>query len=220
MITVPWKGVRQVSSDRYLTSCHQLHQYWQLCDTEMSYYGAGVSHWPGHTGTAGIDLCLAGGGLCRYLCTSVHTVPSVPVLHARFRYSSPVSTLPSAACPVSYQGEVNPSFPSDNMFSCCCRGQKETKKRKKASVVVTECPSSPAYEPSLVFTPHSPIFTIQSSNNVQSSSLSSEDFYYYQATKYYYLRLLRFLSLLDNLRTLGLVSNTKIEFRIFHFCWP
>ena len=35
MITVPWKGVRQVSSDRYLTSCHQLHQYWQLCDMTL-----------------------------------------------------------------------------------------------------------------------------------------------------------------------------------------
>lgn len=43
-----------------------------------------------------------------------------------------------------------------------------------------DCPSSPSYQPSsLVFTPHSPIFTIQS-NNIQSSSLSSEDFYYYQ----------------------------------------
>ena len=71
------------------------------------------------------------------------------------------------------------------LFSCCCRGQKEAKKRKKN--VSGDCPGSPSYQPSsIVFTPHSPIFTIQSqrSNNcVPSSSLSSEEFYYYQVGK-------------------------------------
>ena len=77
-------------------------------------------------------------------------------------------------------------------LSCCCRAQKDSsKKRKKspASASMSRLSSGdsvspePGYTPRarLVFSPHSPIFTIQSqSNNVQSSSLSSEDFYYYQ----------------------------------------
>ena len=78
-------------------------------------------------------------------------------------------------------------------LSCCCRAQKDSKKRKKSSgsgsgpavsvslVSGTDSVSpEPGSQPArLVFSPHSPIFTIQS-NNVQSSSLSSEDFYYYQ----------------------------------------
>ena len=64
------------------------------------------------------------------------------------------------------------------LFSCCCRG--ESKKRKKG--VEVECPGSPSYQPSLVFTPHSPIFSIQHRDTVPSSSLSSEEFYYYQVT--------------------------------------
>ena len=149
-----------------------------LCDTEMSYYGAGVSHWPGLSVRHSWYWFVS--GWTRAVPTSVHW-PLVHTIthHARFRSNSPVSTLWSAACIVWYQANT-PQW--QIMFSCCCRGQKETKKRKKSGgVVLGDCPSSPAYEPSLVFTPHSPIFTIQS-NNVQSSSLSSEDFYYYQAT--------------------------------------
>ena len=77
-------------------------------------------------------------------------------------------------------------------LSCCCRAQKDSsKKRKKSPASSSKSRLSsgdsvspePGYQPRsrLVFSPHSPIFTIQSqSNNVQSSSLSSEDFYYYQ----------------------------------------
>ena len=74
----------------------------------------------------------------------------------------------------------------DMFLSCCCAGKKESKKRKKSSSGSSQsaCPSSPQYQPKagpdLLFTPHSPIFTIQSQNNTQSASLSEEDFYYYQ----------------------------------------
>ena len=71
-------------------------------------------------------------------------------------------------------------------LSCCCRGQKEGKKRRKGGGGggTDRVSPDPGYQPSLSFTPHSPIFTIQSQRPApgQSSSLSSEEFFYYQVT--------------------------------------
>ena len=75
-------------------------------------------------------------------------------------------------------------------LSCCCRGQKEGKKRRKGGGGggggggTDRVSPDPGYQPSLSFTPHSPIFTIQSQRpaRAQSSSLSSEEFFYYQVT--------------------------------------
>ena len=73
-------------------------------------------------------------------------------------------------------------------LSCCCRGQKDGKKRRKggggAAGGTDRVSPDPGYQPSISFSPHSPIFTIQSQRPApaQSSSLSSEEFFYYQVT--------------------------------------